>query len=239
MLKNELGQARQVTHKGFRDLVTELDMASQNKVLGLIKEAFPEHRIIAEEGVKVYDLSGPTWIVDPLDGTTNFVHGLPFYCVSIGLAVDGALQAGVVYDPEREELFSALAGQGAWLNDNPLRVTDADSLSQALVVTGFAYNLEDHLDTDMTRMRRMLTLTQGIRRLGSAALDLAYVASGRMDGFWEEGLHPWDLAAGALLVQEAGGRISALDGSPFDLLSGDIIASNGPLHDQMVEGLRA
>jgi myo-inositol-1(or 4)-monophosphatase len=238
VLSRGLGRAERVTHKGFRDLVTELDLASQQTIVSMIQEAFPEHRIIAEEDSGDYDLSGPTWIVDPLDGTTNFVHGLPIYCVSIGLALDGELLAGVIYDPERDELFSARAGQGASLNDRPLKVSGVEELSQALVVTGFAYNLEDHLADDLKRLESMLVSTQGIRRLGSAALDLAYVASGRMDSFWEVGLHPWDLAAGALLVKEAGGRVTDMGGAEFAVLSGRILASNGLIHGQMVEGLK-
>ena len=238
VLHQGLGRARQVNHKGFRDLVTELDLASQKKVIEIITGAFPEHRIIAEEGSRELDLSGPVWIVDPLDGTTNFVHGLPIYGVSICLAIDGRPKAGVVFDPEREELFAACAGKGAFLNSNPIRVSDVEELSQALVVTGFAYDLEKSLDRDLAWFSRMLTHTQGVRRLGSAALDLAYVACGRMDSFWEHGLHAWDMAAGVLLVQEAGGEVTDLGGGTFDLLSGRVLAGGKGIQDQMVEVLK-
>lgn len=233
-----LGRARQVTHKGFRDVVTELDLASQKVILEMIRESFPNHGILAEEGSGEPNLSGPVWIVDPLDGTTNFVHGLPLYSVSICLALDGRPLAGVVFDPERDELFSARAGQGAWLNGEPMAVSDVSGLDQALVVTGFAYDLEKHLEEDLQMLRKMLLATQGMRRLGSAALDLAYVACGRMEGFWEQGLKSWDMAAGVLLVEEAGGRVTDLGGGEFDLLSGRILASNSKVHGRMAEELR-
>ena len=238
ILHQGLGRAREVNHKGFRDLVTELDLASQKKILGIIGEAFPDHRLIAEEGSQALDLSGPVWIVDPLDGTTNFVHGLPIYGVSICLAVDGEPLVGAIFDPEREELFTARAGAGAALNDSPIRVTSISELDQALVVTGFAYDLEESLDRDLARFSRMLTHTQAVRRLGSAALDLAYVACGRMDSFWEEGLHPWDMAAGVLLVKEAGGLVTDLDGGTFDLLSGRVLAGGRGIQEQMVAVLK-
>ena len=238
-LKTGLGRAREVRHKGFRDLVTELDLAAQAEIVGRIEAAFPDHRIMAEEDeAGPPELSGPVWVVDPLDGTTNFVHGLPTYCVSICLSVDGQAQVGVIYDPERDELFSARQGEGAFLGDQPIRVSAQDELSQSLLVTGFPYDLESQIEVIMARFQRLLTLSQGVRRLGSAALDLAYVACGRMDAFWEDGLHPWDMAAGVLLVAEAGGRVSDLDGQPFDLLSGRILASNSLIHQSIVAALR-
>lgn len=237
LLKKGLGRAAQVRHKGFRDLVTELDLAAQRTILELIEAACPGHTVMAEEGRGGADLSGWTWIVDPLDGTTNYVHGLPVYAVSIALALEGRLKLGVIYDPEREELFSAQAGRGAWLNGKELAVSGIDSLDQALVVTGFPYDLESHLDKILARFGRMMTLTQGVRRLGSAALDLAHVAAGRFEVFWEEGLHPWDLAAGALIVAEAGGRVTDTDGRELDILSGRILATNAHLHRAALEAL--
>jgi len=239
ILKAGLGRARKVRHKGFRDLVTELDLAAQAEIVGRIEAAFPDHRIMAEEDeAGPPELSGPVWIVDPLDGTTNFVHGLPTYCVSICLNVDGQAQVGVIYDPERDEIFSARQGEGAFLGDQPIRASAQDELSQSLLVTGFPYDLESQIEVIMARFQRLLTLSQGVRRLGSAALDLAYVACGRMDAFWEDGLHPWDMAAGVLLVAEAGGRVSDLDGQPFDLLSGRILASNNLIHQSTIAALR-
>jgi len=238
LLKEELGQVREVRHKGFRDLVTELDLAAQAEITARIRQAFPGHGLMAEEDDSKPDLAGPIWIVDPLDGTTNFVHGLPAYSVSICLALDGKLTVGVIFDPERDELFWAKAGQGAWLNGRPMKVSGVDSLSQSLVVTGFAYDVEKHLDEDLARFGRMLVASQAVRRLGSAALDLAWVACGRMEAFWEEGLQPWDLAAGALLVVEAGGVVTSLQGGPFELLSGKILASNGLVQEEMVQALR-
>jgi len=239
ILKAGLGRARQVRHKGFRDLVTELDLASQAEIVGRIEAVFPDHRIMAEEDeAGRRELGGPVWIIDPLDGTTNFVHGLPTYCVSICLSVDGQPQVGVIYDPERDELFSALRGEGAFLGDQPIQPSAQDELSQSLLVTGFPYDLENQIEVIMARFKRLLTLSQGVRRLGSAALDLAYVACGRMDAFWEDGLHPWDMAAGVLLVNEAGGRVSDLDGQPYDLLSGRILASNGLIHQSLIAALR-
>ena len=237
LLKKGLGRAAQVRHKGFRDLVTELDLAAQKTIIELIEEAYPDHRIMAEEGREGSDLSGWIWVIDPLDGTTNFVHGLPVYAVSIALVVDGRLMLGVIYDPEREELFRARAGQGAWLNGKRLSVSGIDSLGQALTVTGFPYDLESHLDQILSGFGRMLARTQGVRRLGSAALDLAYVAAGRFDVFWEDGLHAWDLAAGALMVEEAGGRVSDTDGRELDIISGRILATNALLHGPALEAI--
>ncbi len=235
VLKGRSGLAGEVRHKGFRDLVSELDLASQERVVALIRAAFPDHHIWAEEDETGGELSGPVWLIDPLDGTTNFVHGLPAYCVSVALSVDGELVVGAIYDPERDELFSAAAGQGAWLGDTAIAVSKAASLAEALLVTGFPYDVENHIEETMLRFRRALLASQGVRRLGSAAMDLAYVACGRMDAFWEAGLKPWDMAAGALIVREAGGAVSDLDGGEYDLLSGRVLASNGRIHDQMIE----
>lgn len=238
LLKDRLGRASNVEHKGRRDLVTELDLAAQSEIIGRLQRAFPGDRIWAEEEASRPDLTGRVWIVDPLDGTTNYVHGLPAYCVSIALSRDGQLQAGAIFDPERDELFWAGAGQGAWLGRERISASGVDSLEESLLVTGFPYNLEDSLAQITARLERMLVRSQGVRRLGSAALDLAYVACGRLDAFWEDGLKPWDMAAGVLLVREAGGRVSALDGGPFDLTGGQILASNGLIHQEMVEDLR-
>lgn len=239
ILKKGSGRVTGVRHKGFRDLVTALDLASQEEIVARLAKAFPEHRIMAEEG-DVHDHSpdGPVWVVDPLDGTTNYVHGIPCYSVSICLAWDNRPVVGVIYDPERDELFSAALGRGADLNNQPIRVSRVEELSQALVVTGFPYEFEDQLPTILARFGRMMELTQGVRRLGSAALDLAYVACGRFEAFWEEGLHAWDLAAGAIIVQEAGGRSTMLDDQKLDIMTGSILASNNLIHEAMVRELK-
>lgn len=219
-------------------MVTAADLASQKLVIERINEAFPDHSIMAEEeGFSRPQLDGPVWIIDPLDGTTNFVHGLPMYCVSIALAIDGRLEIGVIYDPERDELFTAQRGDGAKCNNQPIRVSGEEQLINGLTATGFAYDLESSIDPVMTRLQRVLLASQGFRRLGSAALDLAYVASGRMDAYWEDSIHAWDIAAGCLLVSEAGGGISDLDGSDLDLFSGRVLATNGMLHQTMIDVL--
>ena len=197
-----------------------------------ILERFPEHSILAEEGVEYDSGSEYLWIVDPLDGTTNFVHGLPLYCVSIALYRMGKPFIGVCYNPARDDLFCAERGQGAFLNGEKLEVSDSDSVLSALLVTGFPYE-SDQMDIIMDRFARVVGKAQGVRRLGSAALDLCYVASGALDGFWETGLKPWDMAAGVVIVQEAGGRITALNGSDFNLFDGQVLATNQRIHDEL------
>lgn len=238
-LRHRAGRELRVEHKGFRDLVSDRDLASQRAVSDEIAAAFPDHLIWGEEDeLRPDHLTGLVWIIDPLDGTTNYVHGLDLYCVSVCLTVDGAPTVGVLHDPERDQTFAAAKGRGATLNGRPTRVSIIDSVAQSLLVTGFPYDVEEHLEAILTRMGRALTASQGVRRLGAAALDLAWLAAGLMDGFWEEGLQPWDMAAGALITEEAGGRVTDIDGRPFDLLSGRILATNGLIHDEMAELLR-
>jgi myo-inositol-1(or 4)-monophosphatase len=174
------------------------------------------------------------WIIDPLDGTVNFAHGFPLFCVSIALEAGGVVEYGVVYDPLREELFEAARGRGAWLNGRPLRVSGVDRLDGALLATGFPYDIRERLPETLARLGRLLAVAQGVRRAGSAALDLAYVAAGRLDGFFEENLKPWDTAAGVLLVTEAGGQVSTFTGEPYDLEADNIIASNTSLHSGLL-----
>ncbi len=238
VLRGRSGHMDQVNHKGPRDLVTELDLASQEAVLDTVAGAFPDHRALAEESSGVPDLAGPVWIVDPLDGTTNFVHGLPMYSVSVAFALGGELMAGAIYDPEREEMFAAARGAGAFLNGRPIAVAGAGRMVDALTVTGFPYEMDEaRMSRMMRRMSNVIAASQGVRRLGSAALDLAYVACGRLDVFWEEGLKPWDMAAGVLICREAGGVVTDLDGGPYDLLSGRLLASNRALNPLMVSAL--
>ncbi len=232
ILDEYAGRAR-VMNKGVIDLVTEADLAVERFIIEKIRTHYPRHAILAEEsGVTEVAQAEYKWVIDPLDGTTNYAHGYPCYCVSIALEYQGALNIGVIYDPTRDELFAAEKGLGATLNGRRMRVSETESLSRALVCTGFPYNVCDR--HDFTREWRNFTLNaHGIRRDGSAALDLAYVAAGRFDGFWEDGLNAWDMAAGALLVQEAGGTVTNYDNGPLNIYQPPIIASNGLIHQDM------
>jgi myo-inositol-1(or 4)-monophosphatase len=233
---SHFGRAIQVSKKGRIDLVTEVDVAVERAFRAMVAERFPDHDVLAEE----FGATGGRaparhrWIFDPLDGTTNYAHGLPIFCASLGLEIDGRLEVGAVYDPWRRELFTAERGGGAFLNGQPLRVSEAPTLLDALLVTGFPYNVHETAAPVVELFGEFIARAQAVRRLGSAALDLCYVAAGRMDGFWEERLKPWDVAAGALMVQEAGGQITAIDGSAFDVRKASLIASNGRIHGEML-----
>ncbi len=223
------------------DLVTDADRASEALVVAGIRGRFPEHAILAEEGGVQGGPEGdgrPRWIIDPLDGTTNFAHGYPFYCVSIGVDVAGTVVAGAVYVPAFDELFAATAGGGAVLEDGSghrrIAVSQVSEVRQALLVTGFPYDIDTRGEAPFVRFARFVRAAQGVRRDGSAALDLCYVAAGRFDGFWEENLKPWDLAAGSLIAAEAGVRLSSLDGGPYSIYGGDLIASTPALHPALV-----
>lgn len=225
--------------KGSRDLVTSVDIASEKLILGRIRERYPDDRIVAEESAPVAPGEGTgtcsrAWIVDPLDGTNNFAHGYPFYCVAIAVEEDGELVTGVVYDPLRDEMFVGERGAGATLNGERIRVSDASHLDESIVATGFPYDRSEAGENNICNLNRFILSVRGIRRAGSAELDLAYVACGRLDGFWELGLKIWDVAAGGLLVLEAGGAVSLLDGSDWDHSRDDIVASNGRVHGEML-----
>jgi len=229
----------QVSFKGPVDLVTDADVAAERVVVGMLRESFPDHDIVAEESAP-QATSGPyRWYVDPLDGTTNFAHRFPHFAVSIALAHGDDILLGVVLDPMREEVFAAYRGGGATLNGIPIRVSETGKLSQALLGTGFPYDRQQRARFYLQGLERFLTVSQGIRRGGSAALDLCYVASGRLDGFWEWGLQPWDIAAGAIIVAEAGGIVSDFHGGPCRLGGQEILATNHPLAKQMVGELSA
>jgi myo-inositol-1(or 4)-monophosphatase len=221
-----------IDKKGPIDLVTAADVAVEQDFRRRIAVRFPTHTVLGEEGVAVEEAttSAFRWIVDPIDGTTNFAHGLALFCVSIALEVDGEIRLGVVYDPIGDELFTAERGGGARLNGAPIRVSHAQTLIDALLVTGFPYDTE-HRARQVRIFGALLERTRGVRRLGSAALDLSYVAAGRFDAFWEEHLHAWDIAAGALLVAEAGGRVTDYRDQALDVFRGEILASNGHVHD--------
>lgn len=224
-----------VEHKDTVNLVTDADRRAEQAVVDVIKKAYPTHHILAEEqGLRAGRESPYKWVIDPLDGTTNFAHGFPAYCVSIGLEYRGRGILGIVLDPTRQELFVAEADQGASLNGTPLRVSRTAALDRALLVTGFAYDIRESTQNNLDHFARFALRAQGIRRTGSAALDLCYVAAGRFDGFWEIKLHPWDTAAGALIVVEAGGRVTDFKGGRFSIYGQEIVASNGLVHDEML-----
>jgi len=237
-LLNGLPQAKKVDFKGEVDLVTTFDRQSEEMIFNELSAQFPTYNFLAEENIRQDNHSDFSWIVDPLDGTTNFAHGLPIFCVSIALAFKGAVVAGVVYDPTRAELFSATKDGGAFLNGRRLRVSATGELDKSLLATGFPYDVRTSPDNNLNYFSHFALRAQAIRRCGSAALDLCYTACGRFDGFWEIKLKPWDLAAGSLLVKEAGGLITDLEGREFDLESPDIVASNGLIHQSMLEVIR-
>ena len=220
--------------KGANDIVTEADVAVENMLRALIAERFPAHAVVAEE-MGQGGAQGATheWVFDPIDGTTNFAHGIPFFCASLALEVDGVAEVAAIYEPARKELYTAERGVGAWLNGEPLKVSSTGALIDAVVCTGFPYSILEEREAPVAMFGRFLGVSRAVRRFGSAALDLAYVAAGRLDGFYEANLNRWDIAAGALLVEEAGGRVSAYGGGPFSARSGEILASNGHLHEAM------
>lgn len=247
-IKRSVGRIKEISFKGRINLVTDVDKKSEGIVIRRILSAFPDHSILSEEagGIngdsslrsrKNYQENCPhKWIIDPLDGTTNFAHSFPFFAVSIGLEKEGRLILGVVYDPIRDELFYAEHKKGAYLNGSPIRVSRTAKLKDALVATGFAYGLKK-IGDNINNFKKMLMLTRAVRRPGSAALDFCYTACGRIDGFWELYLHPWDCAAGALIVKEAGGMITRMDGSRYSHYDKEVLATNGVIHKKMVKAL--
>lgn len=221
------------------NLVTDADRAAEQCIIDHIRRHFPTHRTLAEErGLDARVPSRYRWIIDPLDGTTNFAHGFPIYAVSIGVECEGELMIGVVYDPTRDELFTAESGHGAFLGGRSISVSRTARLDEALTVTGFSYDIRDTPDNNLDHFARFALKAQGVRRTGSAALDLCYVAAGRFDGFWEVKLSPWDMAAGAVIVRESGGRVTDLHGNAHSIYQPELIASNGRIHDEMLEVIR-
>ncbi len=234
------GTAVRVDKKGSIDLVTEVDLAIEREFRAMIGARFPDHLILAEEmGGSDTVPSGPCWVFDPIDGTTNFAHGLPIFCSSLALEIDGVAQLAAVYDPTRRELFTAERGGGAFLNGAPIHVSHAETLLDAVLVTGFPYDVHARVQEIVGLFGEFVGRARAVRRLGSAALDLCYVAAGRMDGFWERDLKPWDIAGGALMVVEAGARLTNFAGEPFTSRGRDIVASNARIHDAMLQVIRS
>jgi len=223
-----------VSKKGAIDLVTDVDVEVERMFRAMIAERFPDHAILAEElGGAATAPEGPCWVFDPIDGTTNYTHGLPIFCASLALEIGGVAELGAVYDPTRRELFTAERGGGAFLNGRPLRVSTTERLVDAMVVTGFPYDVHQRVAEIVGLFGAFVGRARAVRRLGSAAIDLCYVAAGRMDGFWESDLKPWDIAAGLLIVAEAGGRVTSMRGEPITSRGGSVLATNGLLHDEM------
>ncbi len=236
--RDKRGRIESVEFKGAINLVTEVDHACEAAIIEIIKGRYPDHQILAEESGIKKSTSPYKWIIDPLDGTTNYAHGYPCYAVSIGIERQGTIQAGVIYDPSLDEMFEVIRGEGAYLNGSKIQVSKADSIKRALLATGFAYDVQEVENNNLDHFANFILTSQAVRRDGAAAIDLAYVACGRYDGFWELSLWPWDVAAGSLLVEEAGGKMSLFDGSPLDIYAKQIVASNGTIHDEMISVLQ-
>ncbi len=236
--RERYGRAIVIEHKGEIDLVTEVDRAAEAVIVATLRARFPEHDIVTEETPPAMTGSRHVWYVDPLDGTTNYAHSYPCFATSLALTEDEEVVVGVVLDPLRDELYSAERGGGAFVNGRRLKVTETRALIESLLITGFPYDIQRDTAKRLRALNTFMPLARGIRRDGSAALDLCYVASGRADGFWEERLHPWDVLAGKLIVEEAGGRVSRFDGSPIGTAADEVVASNGALHERMLDVLR-
>jgi myo-inositol-1(or 4)-monophosphatase len=233
-----LGTDVHIDKKGAIDLVTEIDLQIEREFRQMIAERFSDHVVLGEEFASERDRAATPrfcWVFDPVDGTTNYAHGLPIFCSSLALEIDGEIGVGAIYDPTRRELFTAERGAGAWLNGRPLRVSVEETLLDSLLVTGFHYGIQRDPEELVSLFREFITKARAVRRLGSAALDLCYVAAGRFDGYWESKIQPWDVAAGALIVAEAGGRVTTIDGKPFRSRGGSVLATNGHIHDGMLD----
>jgi myo-inositol-1(or 4)-monophosphatase len=233
--RERLARSHEVTLKGVANLVTEVDLMCEKAVIERLQDEFPDHSFLAEEGGETAPGSDYLWIIDPLDGTTNYAHGFLRFCVSIGLAVRGRVEAGAVYNPAADELFTAARGEGARLNHEKIRVSGVDKVEDALICTGFSYDRGKRLGIDLETYLKVLPVAQSLRRSGCAELDLCDVAAGRFDGFWELNLNAWDVAAGSLIIEEAGGRWSGIRGDEVDLYAYEFLGTNGLIHDELVE----
>lgn len=231
----KFGTGVRVDKKGAIDLVTEVDVEVERMFRAMVAERFPDHDVLAEEFDTAPTGARHRWVFDPLDGTTNFAHGVPIFCASLALEIDGQAVIGAVYDPNREELFTAEAGEGARMNGRRLQVSTNAVVLDSMLVTGFPYHVQQDPDELVRVFGQALRRARAVRRLGSAAIDLCWVAAGRMEGFWEASLKPWDTRAAALILQEAGGRVTAMDGGPWDPYAGDILGTNGLIHDEVLQ----
>jgi myo-inositol-1(or 4)-monophosphatase len=239
ILRAGFGKIHEIHYKGVIDVVTEIDKRSEDFLLGEIRKRYPNHRIFAEESGELPGERDFIWYVDPLDGTVNYTHGMPIYSVSIGYVEGGSPRLGCVYDPSRDECFTAERGRGAWLNGEPITASDVGDLDRSLLGTGFAYDIRSNENNNLDHFVRFATHTQAVRRLGSAALDLCYVAAGMFDGFWELHLEPWDVAAGILIAAEAGALVTDANGADVVLISPvSVVAANSKIHPQLLKGLR-
>jgi myo-inositol-1(or 4)-monophosphatase len=238
-LKESVGNVRKIEIKEGeeRNMVSEIDKGSEERIIGTIRRHYPSHGILGEESGSSAPDAEYKWVIDPLDGTTNFLHGLPVFSVTIGIEHRGEIIAGVVYDPNQDVLFSAEKGSGAYMNGERMRVSKTDRLIKSLLMTGFPYDVARNPGHTVEHFVSFLMEAGAVRRFGSAALDLSYVAAGRLDGFWEVNLNPWDMAAGILLVTEAGGKVSDFEGGPLSIYGKKVVASNGPIHDAMLSVL--
>ena len=239
LLKKNIDKAHRIEFKGVIDIVTEMDKKAEDIIIKTFKNAFPEHGILTEESLEQKSSSEYRWIIDPLDGTTNYSHGFPVFCVSIALEKQGEIILGVVYNPMLNELFTAEKDKGAYLNNKKIKVSNISNLSKSLLATGFPYDVRTSPENNINHFSNFAVRAQAIRRAGAAALDMCYVACGRFDGFWELKLKPWDTAAAMLIINEAGGIVTDFGGKPFSLYSGETLASNGLLHDAMIKVLKS
>lgn len=237
LLRQNLGKANRIEFKGEVDLVTEMDRQAEVLIMDTLKGAFPHHGILTEERDEMRSTSNYRWIIDPLDGTTNYTHGFPIFSVSIALERDGDVVLGVVYNPMLDELFTAEKGRGAFLNEKRIWVSKVSQLNMSLLATGFPYDVRTSPDNNLNHFANFAVRAQAIRRVGSAALDLCWVACGRFDGFWELKLKPWDVSAGGLVVKEAGGVVTDFKGNPFSIYSEETLATNGLIHKEMLDVL--
>jgi len=235
----KFGTGIRIDKKGAIDLVTEVDLEVERMFRALAAERFPTHDVLAEELGGRSTGASHRWVFDPLDGTTNFAHGVPIFCSSLALEIDGVATVAAVYDPNRRELFTAERGIGSWLNGQRLKTSAASAVLESMLVTGFPYHVHEDADEFLRVFGSVLRRARAVRRLGSAAIDLCWVAAGRMEGFWEASLKPWDTRAAALILEEAGGRVTGMDGSAWDAYRGDILGTNGPIHEELLKIIRA
>ena len=236
-LMRRFNKTNQISRKGVIDLVTEADLQSEKIILEIIRESFPDDSILAEETGKHGSIKERAWIIDPLDGTTNFAHGFPFFAVSIGFQAEGEIILGIVYSPSLKERFEAVKDRGSTLNGNHIKVSENRDLNSSLLATGFPYSIREDSEQVIGLLEKILIRAQGVRRAGAAAIDLCYVAAGRLDGFWEQGLKPWDTAAGSLIVREAGGKVSDYQGEPYNPFQENIAASNPFIFDELINAI--